>query len=149
MLPPPKPFDAMAVLYFGASHVTRGIYMLPDGEYCNGDGSLYGQDVIDAYHGVYGCWACGGIGLVKMYLNRGYELVQCDVCQGGRTSGLMPNLEPRHLHDWQPSEDKVPARFEPQRCGCGALWLKRRVKEPATERVAGFLPLAAALPQGG
>lgn len=139
----------MAVLYFGASHITRSIYMLPDGEYCNGDGSLRGQDILDEYHGVFSCWGCGGAGVVKMYLSRGYELVQCDVCQGQRTSSLMPKLEPRHIHDWQPSEDKAPPRFEPFRCACGALWLKKREREASKNRVAGLLPLAAVLPKEG
>jgi len=149
MLPPPKPHDAMAVLYYGASHVIGGIYLLPDGEeYCCADGSLYGQDVIDQYHGVYGCWRCGGAGVVKMYLNLGYELAQCDVCRGERTSGLMPTLVPRHIHDWQPSEDEAPARFEPQRCPCGANWLKRRPKERPEMSVGGLVPVGALL-EGG
>jgi hypothetical protein len=138
----------LAVLYFGASHVLGGIYLLPDGEeYCNADGSLHGQDVIDEYHGVYSCWRCAGAGVVKMYLNRGYELVRCEVCRGDRTSVLMPNLVPRHIHDWQPSEEKAPARFEALGCDCGALWLKRRPKENPETRVGGLVPLAAVLPQ--
>lgn len=133
----------MAVLYFGASHVIGGIYLLPEVDlYCSANGTLIGQDCIDEYHGIWSCWRCGGVGLLKVYLHHGYALARCDVCQGACTSGEMPELRPRHVHDWQPSEDKVPPHFEPQRCGCGALWLKRRPRELAAARVAGLLPIA-------
>ena len=145
-MPPPKPHDAFAVLYFGASHVLGGIYLLPDGEdYCLADGSLYGQDPVDEYHDVWECWRCNGLGVVKMYLGHGYALVQCDICRGERTSGLMPDLRPRHVHDWQPSDDKVPARFEPYRCPCGARWLKKRERAAEPKTLAGLTPLAALL----
>lgn len=140
----------MAVLYFGASHVQRGIYMLPDGEYCSANGTLIGQDVIDGHAGIYGCWGCLGAGLVKMYLGRGYSLVQCDICHGERTSGLLPKLQPRHIHDWQPSEDKALARFEPQWCECGAAWLKKRERASPTAAIGGMMPVGALLaPAGG
>jgi len=145
-LPPPKPHDAFAVLYFGASHVMGGIYLLPEGdEYCCADGSLYGQDAIDQYHDIYTCWRCGGLGLLKVYLSRGYELAQCEECRGSCQSGLMPDLRPRHVHDWQPSDDKVPARFDPQRCSCGARWLKKRERAAEPKTLAGLTPLAALL----
>jgi hypothetical protein len=147
-MPRPKPHDTLAVLYFGASHVLGGIYMLPDGEYCCADGTVYAQAIIDDYHGVYSCWRCGGVGKLKMYLRQGYELVRCEVCEGSTQSGLMPELRPRHVHDWQPSEDQVPPRFEPQRCTCGALWLKKTERKPATGMVAGLKPLASLLKGG-
>jgi len=148
-LPPPKPHDAFAVLYFGASHVMGGIYLLPEGdEYCCADGSLYGQDAIDQYHDIYTCWRCGGLGLLKVYLSRGYELAQCEECRGSCQSGLMPDLRPRHVHDWQPSDDKVPARFDPQRCSCGARWLKKRERAAEPKSLAGLTPLAALLKGG-
>ena len=148
-LPPPKPHDALAVLYFGASHVLRDIYMLPDGEYCVADGSVYGQQPIDEYHGIWECWGCGGVGVVKVYLHHGYELASCEMCGGKGESGLMPDLRPRHIHDWQPSEGEgCPPRFEPQRCTCGALWLKKTERKPATGMVAGLKPLAGLLKGG-
>ena len=145
-MPPPKPHDSLAVLYFGASHVLGGIYMLPDGEYCLPDGSLYGQQPIDEYHGIWECWRCGGAGLVKRYLGRGYTLATCEECKGSRQSGLMPELRPRHVHNWRPSEENsYPARFEPQRCECGALWLKKRPRAAATQPIAGLVPVGALL----
>jgi len=134
----------MAVLYYGASHVLGGIYLLPDGEeYCCADGSLYGQDPVDEYHGLWTCWRCGGLGVVKMYRGHGYALVQCDVCRGERTSDLMPNLQPRHIHDWQPYEDEVPKTFEPQRCPCGAMWLKKSERQMVVGKIAGMAAIAS------
>lgn len=146
MLPRPKPHDTLAVLYFGASHIVGGIYMLPDGEYCLGDGSLYGQQPIDEYHGRWECWRCGGVGRLKRYIGNRYLLVTCDECNGSRQSGLMPELQPRHLHEWRPSEeDGCPARFEPMRCKCGALWLKKRERAVDPRRIGGLLPIGALL----
>ena len=145
-MPPPKAHDALAVLYFGASHVLGGIYMLPDGEYCCGDGTVYNQQPIDEYHGVWECWRCAGAGIVKVYLRRGYALATCEECGGSRQSGLMPNLRPRNAHDWQPAEQgDCPPRFEPQQCECGARWLKKTERKPATGMVAGLKPLAGLL----
>src|SRR3989304_1208938 len=110
--PRPKPHDSLAVMYFGAAHVLGGIYMLPDGEYCLPDGSLYGQQPIDEYHGIWECWRCGGAGVVKLYLHRGYTLATCEECSGSRQSGLMPDFQPRHIHDWQPAEEAAPARVQ-------------------------------------
>jgi hypothetical protein len=142
-MPRPKPHDSLAVRFFGASHVIGGIYMLPDGEYCTADGMLYGQQPRDEYHGIWDCWRCGGVGLVKVYLHRGYVLSRCDVCQGSGESGLMPALQPRHVHDWQPTESRP--GFEPQACDCSAVWLKKSQRRIATGMLAGMKPLASLL----
>jgi hypothetical protein len=140
------------VLYFGASHVLGGIYLLPDGEeYCGADGALYAQDFIDQYHGIYSCWRCGGCGLIKLYLNQGYEMVVCDICRGSRQSGLMPALQPRHVHSWAPSKDRPPRVFRPRRgfgllkCACGAVWLKAWPKAGEDIDLAGMKPLSSLL----
>lgn len=139
----------MAVLYFGASHVTRAIYMLPDGEYCLADGSLYGQQPIDEYHSRYDCWACGGVGFVKVYLGRGYELAACDVCRMSKESSLMPPLRPRHVHDWRAVEEKAAPLYEPHRCPCGALWLKKQPQKSTGGRIAGLLSVGELLKAKG
>lgn len=135
--------------FFGASHVFGGIHLVPTGEYCTPDGMLYGQQPVDEYRGIWECWRCGGAGILKMYLpDRRVELVLCDVCQGRRTSGVMPALMPRHVHSWQP-DGQERWGWEPQRCDCGARWLKRRETGRATAMMAGMTALASLLPEGG
>ena len=143
-LPRSKRDETLATLYFGASYLCADLYLLPDGEVCHPDGTLYLPPTSTE------CWLCAGARVVKVYLpppGNGFELEACRNCGGtGHATGAMPELRPRHIHDWQPSEaDGCPPRFEPQRCECGAVWLKKSERKPATGMVAGMKPLASLL----
>lgn len=117
----------------GCSPVGRGLWLDLDGEMIRlADGT---PQILELGE----CWACGGAGIIKVYISNRPTLGSCEFC-GGKGRAADPNAAPpgpRHLHEWQETDQQGPMWgrwWRLCRCACRAIWYKPIERPSLTEQ---------------